>query len=336
MNGREGIEYALTLAGTIALAGCRTPSPTNAYSCTSRICTGTGCTDYVIADVCAASASGATSLCATECPAAADDCTADLEPTLPCYATGVLVHRNSDMRFSVDETVSFANHTDSKGNRLFEVSISGDIYVSGSWCDGCSVTIDGISLAQSEVAAPGLPMQPTDVTMTSTSHPSHSVSTAGASGTFAGTVMPGGTLWMAYRGAEGGSIVERHLYNPGPVNFAFTNAGLLTSIALGTSIDATYNAVLTLAVTNHRPVAASMMTYDAAAIPPAVVLDGTSTTDADVGDMLTYLWNDESGARVGDGPVVSLPAVPGTHAFTLTVIDAAGTWSTDAHAVLVP
>ncbi len=79
-----------------------------------------------------------------------------------------------------------------------------------------------------------------------------------------------------------------------------------------------------------------MVTYDPTSIPPAVVLDGTSTTDADVGDTLTYLWNDESGARVGDGPVVSLPAVPGTHAFTITVIDAAGTSSTAAHAVTVP
>lgn len=58
-----------------------------------------------------------------------------------------------------------------------------------------------------------------------------------------------------------------------------------------------------------------------------VQLNGSGSSDPD-GDVLTYLWKDETGNTVGNTAVVQLTLSIGTHTFTLTVTDPGGLTST--------
>ena len=58
-----------------------------------------------------------------------------------------------------------------------------------------------------------------------------------------------------------------------------------------------------------------------------VQLNGSGSSDPD-GDVLTYLWKDESGNAVGNTVLVPLTVSIGTHTFTLTVTDPGGLSST--------
>jgi hypothetical protein len=56
-------------------------------------------------------------------------------------------------------------------------------------------------------------------------------------------------------------------------------------------------------------------------------LNGSASTDPD-GTALTYAWTDEAGNPVGSAAIVQVSVTLGTHAFTLTVTNAAGLTST--------
>ncbi len=64
-----------------------------------------------------------------------------------------------------------------------------------------------------------------------------------------------------------------------------------------------------------------------------VMLDGSGSSDPDVGDTLSFEWKDSTGSVVGTTAVVNLTLPLGTHTFTLTVDDGQG--ETDSDTVVV-
>jgi hypothetical protein len=65
-----------------------------------------------------------------------------------------------------------------------------------------------------------------------------------------------------------------------------------------------------------------------------VQLNGSKSSDPD-GDVLTYLWKDETGNALGSAAIVQLTLSTGTHTFTLTVTDPGGLSSTATTRVTV-
>jgi hypothetical protein len=61
-----------------------------------------------------------------------------------------------------------------------------------------------------------------------------------------------------------------------------------------------------------------------------VTLDGSASTDPDIGDALTFEWRDQTNAVVGSTAIVNLALSSGVHTFTLTVDDDEGGTATDS------
>jgi hypothetical protein len=67
----------------------------------------------------------------------------------------------------------------------------------------------------------------------------------------------------------------------------------------------------------------------------SVTLDGSSSSDPDAGQALTYLWKDGNGATVGTSEQVTLNIEAGNYLFTLTVTDPFGESSSSSQSVIV-
>ena len=80
----------------------------------------------------------------------------------------------------------------------------------------------------------------------------------------------------------------------------------------------------TNAVVNHPPTAnagadQTLQATDQNGV--SVTLDGSKSSDPDLGDTLTYSWTDQNNTVVGTTAVVQLTLLPGTYPFTLKVTD---------------
>jgi hypothetical protein len=89
-------------------------------------------------------------------------------------------------------------------------------------------------------------------------------------------------------------------------------------------------------ITNHPPVANAGLDQTINCVGPsgvAVNLDGTGSSDLDVGDVLTYTWTGPFGTASGATPTVTLGG--GVHTITLTVTDGKGGTASDEVIVTV-